>query len=74
MLPDVELRTFLVTIEGAAILARSGDVAGAYEALFTALLRAQAIEGDGVEWGGELAGRYRQALARFEEKWVIGRA
>jgi hypothetical protein len=74
LLPPHELTTLLMTITEAVDLARGGDVASDYTSLMAGLERAQDIAADGVEWAAELAERYRQALAPFEERWGVGQS
>jgi hypothetical protein len=72
MLPDKELSTFLLTIEQAIDLARTGNAADGYQALLAGLHRAR--EAAGEPWGVELETRYRGALERFAALYSVGRA
>jgi hypothetical protein len=72
MLPAHELDTFLITVEEAIDLARTGQAADGYQALLAGLYRAK--EAGGKPWGDELVTRYRDALERFAALYGIGRA
>lgn len=72
--PDVELDLFTTTVDVAISRANRGDVTGGHDELLHGLQRAEAARDDGEEWGAELCERWEAALARYAERWRIGRA
>jgi hypothetical protein len=72
MLPDNELCAFLLTVEEAIDLARTGKAADGYEALLAGLHHTR--EADDQPWSVELITRYRDAVERFAEMYSVARA
>jgi hypothetical protein len=72
MLPPHELDTFLLTVEEAVDLARTGNAAHGYEALLAGLHRAAEAEDEA--WAAALVTHYRGALERFAATYGVGRA
>jgi hypothetical protein len=71
MLPAHDLETFLITVEEAVDRARTGEVAGGYEALLAGVQHAEQTAG--APWAPELAARYRAALDRYATRCSVGR-
>jgi hypothetical protein len=74
MLPSHELDAFLLTVEEAVDLARTGNAADGYTALLAGLHRAREADSDGATWAPDLVARYREAIERFAEMYGVGRA
>jgi hypothetical protein len=70
MLPPHELDTFLLAVEQAVDLARTGKPADGYEALLAGLHRTN--EADDEPWAAELVVCYRDALERFVALYGVG--
>ena len=72
-LPRHELDAFLMTVPEATDLAMDGQTKEGYLALLAGRERAREAAEEGEAWGGELATRSEEALARYGERWNVAR-
>ena len=71
MIPTNEIDTLTMTVVDAIDLAADGQLADGYAALLAGLHRAEEIAEEGIEWGQELADRWRLACDNYAKQYGV---